>query len=157
MIDQSCAGQGEGVMAVRVSSSPKCRLSGARASGIHLLLLVLLQPPGRGWGGMTTGPGPQASALAGKGGQAPCLGGFQTACLEVQMAGVGSSVPFRASAWLFYEITGAFISALAPFFLLLSKAPKTRLEARTRRGGSLVPVSPLGRATWPVHLPAASL
>lgn len=48
--------------------------------------------------------------------------------LEVQMAGVGSSVPFRASAWLFYEMTGTFISALAPFFSF-----SARLQRQTTR------------------------
>lgn len=93
----------------------------------------------------------------GKDSQASCLGGFQTACLEVQMAGADSSVPFRASAWLFYEITGTFISGLAPFPVLLSEAPKTGNEARTRRGGPFVAAAPLGRATWPAHPSAASL
>lgn len=52
-----------------------------------------------------------------------------TACLEVQMAGVGSSVAFRASAWLFYEITDAFISALAR----ISSFPARLQRLATRR------------------------
>lgn len=44
------------------------------------------------------------------------------------MAGVGPSVPFRASACLFYEMTGTFISALAPFFSF-----SARLQRQTTR------------------------
>lgn len=109
------------------------------------LLLVPLQPMGQATD-RPAGSGPQPSltrararALAGKDSQASCPGGFQTACLEVQMAGAGSSVPFRASAWLFYEITGAFISALAPFSSfsarLQRRAPRREQgeEAHSRR------------------------
>ena len=133
------------------------------ASMIYLPpLFILLQPSGYTTDRpATSGPGAIAllspGTLMGKDSQASCLGGFQTACLEVQMAGADSSVPFRASAWLFYEITGTFISGLAPFPVLLSEAPKTGNEARTRRGGPFVAAALLGRATWPAHPPAASL
>ena len=85
------------------------------ASMIYLPpLFILLQPSGYTTDRpATSGPGAIAllspGTLMGKDSQASCLGGFQTACLEVQMAGADSSVPFRASAWLFYEITGTFI------------------------------------------------
>lgn len=70
---------------------------------------------------------PEPGHTDGKDRKASCLGGFQTACLEVQMAGADSSVPFRASARLFYEITGTFISGLAPF-----SSFSARLQRRQR-------------------------
>lgn len=61
--------------------------------------------------------------------------------LEVQMAGVGSSVPFRASAWLFYEMTGTFISALAPFFSFSARLQRqaTRQEQGKKAHSPLHP------------------
>lgn len=86
---------------------------------------------------------PASRALMGKGRQASCLGGFQTACLEVQMAGVGCSEPFRASAWLFYEITGAFISALAPF-----SSFSARLQRQASRREQGEEAQPRPRPRW---------